>query len=120
MFSVIDCLSLPVIGGDTQHFTVTESWYKLVTLFQAFLNQDLDKNCSYLVQLCGSGVDCTNSLSIASRVVPLLNGAMTQLLASANREQTTAMFQLLHEEVCVGAHIRSQIMLSSSAILVVM
>lgn len=101
---MIDCLSLPIIGGDTQHFTVTESWYKLVTLFQTFLHEDLDENGSYLVQLSSGAVDGTNSLgceSIASRVVPLLRGAMTQLLASANREQTTSMFQLLHKEVCM-------------------
>ena len=96
---MIDCLSLPVIGGDTQDFTVTESWYKLVTLFQAYLNQDLDKNGSYLVRLCGSVTNALGSESIASRVVPLFSGALTQLLASANREQTASMFQLLHKEV---------------------
>ena len=105
LFSVIDCLSLAAsLNGNTQtneHFTVTESWSKLVTLLKAFLEQDLDKSGGYLVGLCGNGSSSTGSWSSADRVMPQLGGVMTRLLVAADREQTASMFQLLHKEVYI-------------------
>ena len=113
LFLAIDCLSLAVaFTGDPhrpEHLTLTHSWSKLRTLLNAFLERDPEVRTGFLARLQATGgqkkgfISCrTDAISEReARVVSQLSGAMTQLLVAANREQTAAMFQQLHQEVCV-------------------
>lgn len=109
---MIDTLSIAVSltednQSDEHIVTLTESWSKLISLLNAFLDQDIDKNGGYLVELWhgrpegGCNADSGTNSTIAERVIPYLSEAMSLLLASADREQATAMFQLIHGEVCI-------------------
>ena len=139
---MIDTLSLAVsLTEDTQSdehvTTVAESWSKLVSLLKAFLDQDIDGNGGYLVELCHGRLEggysshrgTTPQTAVPStpqriapstpeRVVPYLSEALTLLLASADREQATSMFQLIHGEVCISLHTLIHIKINLSCMVI--
>ena len=147
---MIDTLSLAIsltedTKSDEHVTTVAESWSKLVSLLKAFLDQDIDKNGGYLVELCHgrlegryishrgttpqTAVPSTPqrvapstpervALSTPERVVPYLSEALTLLLASADREQATSMFQLIHGEVCISLHTLIHIKINLSCMVI--